>query len=116
MNPARAELVSHLAEYPWSSYRMNALEEHDDTVMPHPLYQALAETPEKRRKVYSALFDHHLNETSLKEIREATNKAWVLGSDCFKERIAANINRQMTPGQKGGDRKSEEYRQKINRV
>jgi len=72
--------------------------------------------PEKRRDMYSALFNHHLDETSLKEIREATNKAWVLGSAYFKEKITAKINRQMTPKQKGGDRKSEEYRQKINRV
>ncbi|MCI5145101.1 MAG: hypothetical protein D3923_06115 [Candidatus Electrothrix sp. AR3] len=110
MNPVRAEMVSHPAEYPWSSYRMNVLGKHDSMVTHHPLYQALAETPEKRREIYSALFDHHLDETSLKKIREATNKAWVLGSACFKEKIAAKINRQMTPKQKGGDRKSEEYR------
>ncbi len=30
MNPVRAEMVSHPAEYPWSSYRMNALGEHDN--------------------------------------------------------------------------------------
>ncbi|MCI5162459.1 MAG: hypothetical protein D3917_10690 [Candidatus Electrothrix sp. AX5] len=66
--------------------------------------------------MYRSFFDQQLDETSLKEIREATNKAWVLGSDCFQEKIGVRINRQMTPKQKGGDRKSEEYRQKINRV
>ncbi|XCN73103.1 MAG: transposase [Candidatus Electrothrix aestuarii] len=116
LNPVRAEMVSHPAEYPWSSYRMNALGEYDSMITPHPLYQALAETREKRQKIYSALFAQHLDETSLKEIREATNKAWVLGSDYFKGKIAAKINRPMTPKQKGGDRKSEEYRQKTNRV
>jgi len=82
------------------------------------IYQALAETPEKRREMYRALFDQQLDETSLKdkEIREATNKAWVLGNAYFKEKTEVRINRQMTPEQKGGDRKSEEYRQKINRV
>ena len=40
----------------------------------------------------------------------------VLGSAYFKEKIEVRINRQMTPKQKGGDRKSEEYRQTINRV
>jgi len=116
MNPVRAEMVSHPAEYPWSSYRMNALGKHDNMVTPHPLYQALAETPEKRREMYRSFFDQQLDETSLKEIREATNKAWVLGSAYFKEKIEVRINRQMTPKPKGGDRKSEEYRQKINRV
>ncbi|WLE95402.1 MAG: hypothetical protein QTN59_11990 [Candidatus Electrothrix communis] len=116
MNPVRAEMVNHPAEYPWSSYRMNALGKHDNMVTPHPFYQALAETSEKRREMYRALFDQQLDGTSLKEIREATNKAWVLGSAYFKEKIEVRINRQMTPKQKGGDRKSEEYRQKINRV
>lgn len=116
MNPVRAEIVSHPAEYPWSSYRSNALGKNDNMVTPHPLYHALVETPEKWQEIYRNLFDQYLNETSLKEIREATNKAWVLGNAYFKEKIAARINRQMTPKKKGGDRKSEEYRQKINRV
>ena len=85
-------------------------------VTPHPLYQTLAETPEKRREMYRALFDQHLDETSLKKIREATNKAWVLGSAYFKEKIEVRLNRQVAPRQKGGDRKSEEYHLKINRV
>jgi len=40
-------------------------------VLPILFIKTLAETLEKRRDLYSALFDHHLDETSLKEIREA---------------------------------------------
>ncbi len=78
MNQVRAGMVRHPAEYPWSSYRMNAFGKHDNMTTPHPLYHALGETEQKRREVYSALIGQQLNETSLKAIREATNKAWVL--------------------------------------
>jgi len=36
---------------------LNALRKHDNMVTPHPLYQALAETLEKRREMHIALFD-----------------------------------------------------------
>jgi len=36
---------------------------------------------------YRQLFKHHIPESSVVEIREATNKAWVLGNDRFKQRI-----------------------------
>ncbi|MCI5145762.1 MAG: hypothetical protein D3923_09570 [Candidatus Electrothrix sp. AR3] len=32
MNPVRAEMVKHPAEYPWSSYRVNTLGKHDNLV------------------------------------------------------------------------------------
>ncbi len=86
MNKVRAGMVRHPAEYPWSSYRMNAFGKHDNMTTLHPLYHALGETEQKRREVYSALIGWQLNETSLKAIREAINKAWVLGTSYFKEK------------------------------
>ncbi|WLE99128.1 MAG: hypothetical protein QTN59_09875 [Candidatus Electrothrix communis] len=109
MNQVRAGMVRHPAEYPWSSYRMNAFGKHDNMTTPHPLYHALGETEQKRREVYSALIGQQLNETSLKAIREATNKAWVLGTSCFKEKIEARINRQI-------DSSTERRRQEIRGI
>ena len=55
--------------------------------------------------------------TTIDQIRQATNKAWVLGSRHFKDEIAKQLNRRVSPAAKGGDRKSEKYQQiKINRV
>ncbi len=49
-------------------------------------------------------------------MREATKKAWVLGSEYFKQKIADQLNRRSGKLAKGGDRKSDEYqKQKINR-
>jgi putative transposase len=51
---------------------------------------------------------------ALSDIREATNKAWVLGSERFKARIERKLERRVAPAARGGDRKSKQYR--INRV
>jgi putative transposase len=55
------------------------------------------------------------------EIREATNKSWVLGNDRFKQQIEEMTARQASPKARGGDRRSKEYRNErddywINRV
>lgn len=114
LNPVRAEMVAHPSEYPWSSFRRNALGQTDELVTPHLEYRRLGKTDEERQAAYRQLFRRRIPEASLAEIREATNKAWVLGNDRFKRRIQAKLNRRVEPKARGGDRKSEKYR--INRV
>ena len=114
LNPVRADMVAHPSEYPWSSYRRNALGQPNEIVTPQLEYQRLGKTDEERQSAYRQLFKHHITETSMNEIRNATNKAWVLGNDRFKQRIQKQLERRVEPNAKGGDRKSENYR--INRV
>ncbi len=49
----------------------------------------------------------------LKNIRDATNKSWVLGDSKFKESVAQQLARRVTPLPKGGDRKSRKYHEQI---
>ncbi|MGI9301345.1 MAG: transposase, partial [Gammaproteobacteria bacterium] len=118
LNPVRAGLVSHPGDYPWSSYRFNALGETDDLVTPHDLYTGLGRSGPKRRSAYRSLFRSRLGERALCEIREATNKAWVLGDDRFRARVEKLLGRRTSPRARGGDRKSEAFQRKnrINRV
>ena len=119
LNPVRAEgMVDHPSEYPWSSYRYNALGQEDVLVVPHAEYISLGETLVERQQAYRELFKAHIAERTMAEIREATNRAWVLGSSHFKEQIEQQLNRRAMPLERGGDRKSAEYREKakINRV
>ena len=118
LNPVRADMVEHAADYPWSSYRVNALGQDDALITQHDEYLKLANTVEERQQAYRALFKNHLNEKTLTAIRESTNKAWVLGSSHFKDKIEQQLNRRISPATKGGDRKSAAYREraKINRV
>lgn len=114
LNPVRADMVSHPSEYPWSSYHCNALGQPNELVIPHSEYMRLDRTNESRQAAYRQLFKHRIPESSLEEIREATNKAWALGNDRFKKRIQGQLDRRLEPSVKGGDRKSEKFR--INRV
>lgn len=101
LNPVRAEMVAHPREYPWSSYHFHAAGSADPLLTPHTLYQELGRTAAERHKAYRALFRHHLSEETLEAIREATNKAWVLGSERFKHRLARRIDRRLTPLPRG---------------
>ena len=110
LNPVRADMVEHPAEYPWSSYRYNALGEAASWVVPHGLYVSLAENSAERLSAYRALFDVDVENKTMDDLREATNKSWVLGSDYFKTMIEGKIDRPMNPKKKGGDRRSKKYK------
>ena len=111
LNPVRANMVQHPAEYPWSSYRANALGQYDALITPHSLYDALGQDETTRQAQYRSLFAGQIDEISLSQLREATNKAWVLGSEHFKQKIASQLNRRSDRLAKGGDRKSDEFKQ-----
>ena len=114
LNPVRAGMVAHPSDYPWSSYQHNALGQPNALVTPYSEYRRLGTTESERQAAYRLLFKQHLPEKSITAIREATNKAWVLGNDRFKQRIQRHLERRVAPAARGGDRKSAQF--KINRV
>jgi putative transposase len=54
-NPVRAKLAASAGAWRWSSWRANALGEHDSLVTPHPHYYALGRSPDERRAAYATL-------------------------------------------------------------
>lgn len=104
LNPVRANMVAHPHEYPWSSYLWHAEGKPDRLITDHALYLALGADQDERRAAYRALFKAHLSEATLAAIRDATNKGWALGNDCFKEEIAAAVSRRVAPLPKGRPR------------
>lgn len=110
LNPVRAGMVAHPSEYRWSSYHYNALGRADVLLTQQLEYRRLGKTDEARQAAYRQLFKYHIPENSLAEIRDATNKAWVLGNDRFKQRIQQQLERRVEPAARGGDRKSAQFR------
>lgn len=51
-NPLRANMVTSLSQYRWSSYNYYSNGSPDDIISPDPLYEELAETPKERRDAY----------------------------------------------------------------
>ena len=106
LNPVRARMVPTPEDYPWSSYRCNALGIADPVIAPHPLYLDLADTDEARRSRYRGLFADAIPQDMLTALRDATNGGFVLGSRRFKQQIATMVGRRTWPGTSGRPRKA----------
>ncbi len=107
LNPVRARLVRHPREYPWSSYRAHAHGAADPLVQDHELYLRLGRSRRARHLAYRELFREHITEVELDAIRHATNKAWALGDDRFKRKVARLAGRRAAPLPKGRPRKTQ---------
>lgn len=105
LNPVRAGMVEHPADYRWSSYRANAQGEEDALVTPHEIYLGLGTTEASRLTAYRELFRSELEPGLIEQIRQASNGNFALGSARFAEEIAAALGRRVTPGKSGRPRK-----------
>lgn len=108
LNPVRAAMVDHPAEYRWSSYRVNAQGEASTLVKPHTLYDHLGPDPASRQAAYRELFRYQLDPGLVDEIRQATNGNVVLGNARFGEEVAGLLGRRVTRGKAGRPRKTQE--------
>ena len=113
LNPVRAGMVDHPSEYPWSSYHFNALGVGNAMIKPRQEYERMGNTAEECQKKYQALFQSPLDNEMMKNIRDTTNKSWVLGDIKFKEIVAQQLARRVTPLAKGGDRRSRKYHKMV---
>ena len=102
-------MVDHPVKYLCSSSACNALGEMNELVTSQLECRRLGATKEERKSANRQLFRARIPEMTLNALREATNKAWVLGGDWFKTRISKKLNR---PAQSSGHdvvRKSKAY-------
>jgi putative transposase len=104
LNPVRAGMVGHPADYRWSSYRANAQGETGPVIQPHGLYLALGTNPAARQAAWRALFREELGSVVVDAIRQATNGNYALGDQRFAEQIAAMLGRRVSPGKAGRPR------------
>ena len=81
LNPVRASMVTHPADYKWSSYRFNTQGEDNPILTSHPHYIALDAKDTDRLHAYRELFRNHMDNDTLHDIREALNQELVLGRD-----------------------------------
>jgi len=79
LNPVRAGMVNAPELHRWSSYRANAEGHANGLVTPHPIYQALGPTVERRRAGYRELCESAPPEPIVEEIRKATRIGCVAG-------------------------------------
>lgn len=84
LNPVRAGIVDDPGSYPWSSYAHYALGRHDHLITEHPTYLGLGATLAERRDAFRFMFRGEIDESSLRNIRDATNAGVALGAEVRK--------------------------------
>lgn len=105
LNPVRADMVAHPAEYRWSSYRGNAQGDPDALLKPHSLYLVLGKDAASREAAYRELFRYELEPGLVDEIRRATNGNYALGNAAFAEQVTTALGRRAVPGKSGRPRR-----------
>lgn len=96
LNPVRAGLVRHAAEYRWSSYQENALGSSEALCKPHLLYLMLGDDTAEQQANYLDFF--HLqtpDQQLLNGIRSSVNQGMVLGSELFAVEVEKLTGRRM---------------------
>jgi putative transposase len=112
LNPLRAGMVDAPQDYPWSSYRRNALGEggpNADWLTPHEEYMRLGLDDSARQEAYQALFVSAIDPGDLVEIRDCTHKGWALGSERFRDAVEALGQRRAVSKGVGRPRKRDVY-------
>jgi putative transposase len=108
LNPVRAGMVSDPGDYPWSSYRANALGLANPILSPHPLYLALAANNAVRHKLYRDLFRTTLDDAPLADLRMALNQDQPVGNNRFYAQIEAMTGQRRTLRKRGRPKKNAE--------
>lgn len=107
LNPLRAAMVADPGAYPWSSYRRNALGDHDPLVQSHPAYRALSEDPRQRQHAYRTLVMETVDPAETDAIRVHLQRQHAYGSNRFRRAIEAQLGRTAGPRKIGRPRKSQ---------
>lgn len=89
MNPVRAGMVRDPGDYRWSSYRAHALGARVKFWKPHELYLSLATDTAERQKVWRTQVAEALDMDTIANIRHCTNTGLVLGTEPFRDQVAA---------------------------
>ena len=104
LNPVRAAMVAHPADYPWSSYGHNALDRPDPLIHLHPCYTRLGNTAPDRQQAYRHLVQPGGEEDAC-GFREHLRQQRPMGNDRFRAAIEAQLGRKLGPGKSGRPRK-----------
>ena len=89
LNPVRAGMVRDPGDYRWSSYRAHAFGAPVKFWQPHELYLSLAPDPAERKNAWRTQVAQALDIDIIAKIRHCTNTGLVLGTEKFRDQVAA---------------------------
>jgi len=91
LNPVRAGIVTHPADYSWSSFCQNASGDPSGLVVAHAEYLQLGANPRNRGEAYRRLFDEAIGDDQLAAIRNSAQKSRALGSEAYCDALEATL-------------------------
>jgi putative transposase len=94
LNPVRAGMAPHAADYPWSSYAHQTGIRHDPLITPHSLYWALGNTPFSREAAYRQVVESGLGKEQIDDFTQAALKGWALGGEDFALELQEQTGRR----------------------
>ncbi len=104
--PVRDGVVNQPADYRWSSYHANTMDETSPLLVAHPFMQTLGADELERKNAYRELFSQQLDNCLVDEIRSATNGNLVLGSERFQRQIGNALKLRTWRGKAGRPRRN----------
>jgi putative transposase len=105
LNPLRARMVNHPANYPWSSFACNALGVADPLIRPHSSYLNLGGNADERCSAYRALVEQAITPDELDHIRLHIQRQHAYGTERFRAAIEAQLSRRVGPAKIGRPKK-----------
>ncbi len=96
LNPVRASIVNSPEHYRWSSYREHAGIAAAQSIDMSPAYTALGSTGATRCRAYREFVAAGINDRELGQIRVATKRNQIIGTDEFRHRIEQRIGRRIS--------------------
>jgi len=85
LNPVRARIVKHAAQYRWSSYWHHGLGHPDSMITEHPLYLSLGASPDLRQRAWREMCGQHVSDAELNSLRSGIKRGIVLGEPTVTE-------------------------------
>jgi putative transposase len=109
-NPLRAEMVSDLAVYPWSSYVVHGLGKRSELVDEAPVWTGLARTEESRQSYWRKWLHKPLTAKELTALRRSVTTGRPYGTEAWVKEIAKRLGLDLTERPRGRPR----VRRKMN--
>jgi len=101
LNPVRSGMVDKPDDYTWSSFRHHVNDRTDPLIEDHEIFISMGSTPAERALQYRELCQRRIDAACIEEIRNNTNRGYILGSATFARQIKAALRRRVTPGKPG---------------
>jgi putative transposase len=105
LNPVRAGICRHAADYSWSSHRYHAFGVPDRLITEHRGYLDLNPDNEtKRRTRYQSWFRLPVCDDELEMIRSSTQQGLVIGDTAFQQKMEVQLGQAVLPHRRGRKR------------